>query len=92
MWHIGGDSVGMLSQQVFPPETIRRVRHDVSVQVVQERNGVRSRECTTCRYIDGRVVWSVPLRVHWVVKKKELVGVPECLYHGVDIWWLRLGW
>lgn len=30
MWHIGGDSVGMLSQQVFPPETIRRVRHVVS--------------------------------------------------------------
>ena len=30
MWHIGGDSVGMLSQQVFPTETISRVRHDVS--------------------------------------------------------------
>ena len=30
MWYIGGDSVGMLSQQVFLPETIRRVRHVVS--------------------------------------------------------------
>ena len=48
--------------------------------------------CTIDGYIYGRDVWSVPLRVHWVVKKKELVGVPECLYPVVDTWWLRLGW
>ena len=92
MWHIGGDSVGMLSQQVFPPETIRRVRHDVSdVWYIIWKWFVRI-GCTTDWYIDGRAVWGVPLRVHWVVKKKELVGVPEDLYRGVDIWWLRLGW
>ena len=76
MWHIVRDRLGIMSQQVFPPETIRRVRHDVSdVWYIIWKWFVRI-GCTTDWYIDGRAVWGVPLRVHWVVKKKELVGVP----------------
>ena len=33
MWHIVRDRLGIMSQQVFPPETISRVRHVVSVMV-----------------------------------------------------------
>ena len=92
MWHIGGDRLGIMSQQVFPLETIRRVRHDVSGGWYIIWKWFVRTGCTTGWYIDGRAMWGVPLRVHWVVKKKELVGVPECLYHGVDTRWLRLGW
>ena len=35
MWHVVRDRLGIMSQQVFPLETISRVRHVVSVYVVQ---------------------------------------------------------
>ena len=74
MWHIGGDRLGIMSQQVFPPETIRRVRRVVSGGWYSVWKWFVRIGCTIDRYTYGPAVWGVPLRVHWVVKKEGTRG------------------
>ena len=64
----------IMSQQMFPPETIRRVRHEVSGMWYSVWEWFVRIGCTIDRYIYGRDVWGVPLRVHWVVKKEGTRG------------------